>query len=286
MIHVRTLGPGDETTVASFLARHADASMFLRSNLRAAGLAYAGRTLECTWAGAFADGELVGVAAHAWNGVLLVQAPRALADVVRHAVDASGRAVRGILAQWTQLLATRGALGLDDRPARVVTRDDLYALDLERLIVPEPLACGRVRTRVARDGDLDLLIRWRAAYRIELMAHPPDDPALPASSRDELAPLVAQGDAFLLECDGAPVAFSVFNAKLPDCVQIGSVYTPPGLRGHGHARAVVAGSLLAARAAGVARSILFTGEDNEHARRAYLALGYEIVGDYGNCFVD
>ena len=39
MIRVRTLGPGDDTVVGDFLARHADASMFLRSNLLAAGLA-------------------------------------------------------------------------------------------------------------------------------------------------------------------------------------------------------------------------------------------------------
>lgn len=284
MIRVRTLGPGDEAVVGAFLARHADASMFLRSNLLAVGLAYEGRTFQCTWAGAFDGDQLVGVAAHAWNGIVLVQAPRALADLVRHVVATSGRAVRGLLAEWAQLLAARRALGLDDRPARFVTRDDLFALELSRLVVPEPLARGRVRVRVADDSDLEHVVAWRSAYRVELMGHPAGDPQLGASSRDELAPLVAQGDCFLLESDGVPVAFSVFNAKLPDCVQVGSVYTPPALRGRGHARAVVAGSLLAARGAGVSRSILFTGEDNERARRAYLSLGYEVVGDYGNCF--
>ena len=284
MIRVRTLEPGDETAVGAFLSRHADASMFLRSNLLAAGLAYDGRTFECTWAGAFENGDLVGVAAHAWNGIVLVQAPRALADIVRHAVTTSGRAVGGVLAEWAQVLATRSALGLDARAARFVTRDDLFALDLSRLVVPEPLAQGRVRVRIAGDADLEHVVRWRSAYRVELMGHPADDPDLDASSRAETAPLLAQGDGFLLEANHAPVAFSVFNARLPDCVQVGSVYTPPALRGRGYARAVVAGSLLAARAAGVARSILFTGEDNERARRAYVSLGYEIVGDYGNCF--
>jgi predicted GNAT family acetyltransferase len=53
------------------------------------------------------------------------------------------------------------------------------------------------------------------------------------------------------------------------------------MRGRGYARAVVAGSLLSARAAGVARAILFTGQDTARARRAYLALGFQIIGDYG-----
>jgi predicted GNAT family acetyltransferase len=68
---------------------------------------------------------------------------------------------------------------------------------------------------------------------------------------------------------------------LPDVVQIGGVYTPPALRSRGYARAVVAGSLAAAAAMGVGRSILFTGRDNVAARRAYESIGYRRIGDYG-----
>jgi predicted GNAT family acetyltransferase len=39
--------------------------------------------------------------------------------------------------------------------------------------------------------------------------------------------------------------------------------------------------LLAARARGVASSVLFTEEDNHPAKAAYRALGYQRVGDYG-----
>jgi predicted GNAT family acetyltransferase len=91
----------------------------------------------------------------------------------------------------------------------------------------------------------------------------------------------AEGRNFALEQDGALVAYAGYNAATPGCVQIGGVWTPPALRGRGHARAVVAGALLLARARGVARSILFTGEDNRASQTAYRALGYERVGDYG-----
>jgi GNAT superfamily N-acetyltransferase len=281
MIRVRTLVPGDEKQVGAFLDRHADASMFLRSNLAAGGLAYEGRTLQATWAGAFDGDTLVAVAAHAWNGNVLVQAPRALPEVVRHAVAASGRPLDGVLGEWTQVLAARGALGLDRRTARFLSRDDLFALDLTRLVVPDAISSGDVHMRLAGDADLARIVRWRSAYRVELMGHPADDPELDASSADEMAPLIARRSCFVLEANGEPVAFSAFNAMLPDCVQVGPVYTPPARRGRGYARAVVAASLLAARAGGVARSILFTGQDNEFARRAYLALGYAIVGEYG-----
>ena len=76
------------------------------------------------------------------------------------------------------------------------------------------------------------------------------------------------------------VATSTWNAQLPDCVQIGGVFTPPELRRRGYGRAVVAGSLVEAREQGVGRSVLFTGVDNPAARRAYEALGFEVVGDY------
>ena len=85
----------------------------------------------------------------------------------------------------------------------------------------------------------------------------------------------------MLERDGAPVAYAAYNAAVPTCVQIGGVWTPPDLRGQGFARAVVAGSLLAARERDVQRSVLFTEVDNHFAKSAYRALGYERIGDYG-----
>jgi predicted GNAT family acetyltransferase len=59
------------------------------------------------------------------------------------------------------------------------------------------------------------------------------------------------------------------------------VWTPPELRGRGYARAVVAGSLLAVRVEGIRRAVLFTDDDNVQAQRAYVALGFARVGDYG-----
>src|SRR2546425_12835478 len=68
---------------------------------------------------------------------------------------------------------------------------------------------------------------------------------------------------------------------LPEIVQIGGVWTPPELRGRGYGRAVVAGSLLAARERNVRRAVLFADPRNTAAQRAYLVLGFELVGDYG-----
>ena len=281
----RTLGKGDEVEVARFLADHFDSSMILLANLRAAGLEYRGEPMQATWVAAFEGARVVAVAAHCWNGKLVVQAPRALPHVVELAVAASGRAVTGILGEWSQATAARAALGLDAAPARFASRDLLFSLDLARLRVPEMLASGRVVSRIAGEADLDLLTRWRMHYNVELLGASPG-PGLEPSCRAEVQLFVRLGCFVLSDEAGRPVSISGFNARLPECVQVGGVFTPPELRGRGFARSAVAASLLAVRSEGVARSVLFTGEENVAAQRAYLALGYEIVGDFGLILLD
>ena len=51
------------------------------------------------------------------------------------------------------------------------------------------------------------------------------------------------------------------------------VYTPPALRGRGHAKAAVALHLAEARDAGVGRAVLFAA--SEAAARAYLGIGFQ-----------
>ena len=70
------------------------------------------------------------------------------------------------------------------------------------------------------------------------------------------------------------------SATIREAVQVGAVWTPPELRSRGYGRAVVAASLLIARSEGVETAILFTGEDNVPAQRAYEGLGFRHIGDY------
>jgi GNAT superfamily N-acetyltransferase len=279
-LRARTLETGDEAAVERFLAERSDSSMILLANLRAVGLEYSGEPQQAIWVAAFEDSRIVGVAAHCWNDVLVVQAPRALARVVELAVAASRREVDGILGEWSQATAARTALGLDATPARCASREVLFALQLDRLRIPEVLASGRVAARRASALDLDLLTPWRMAYHVELLGASPG-PDLEPSCRAELELFLQLGCTILSDEGGRPLACSGFNARLPECVQVGGVFTPPELRGRGFGRSAVAASLLAARSEGVARSVLFTGEENASAQRAYLALGFAVVGDFG-----
>lgn len=277
---VRLLGPDDRAPLDAFLLEHADSSLFLRSNLRAGGIVDEGRELQATYAGAFEDGELVGVAAHCWNDSMLVQAPRRLDEVVRAAVASSGRTVRGVVGPWAQVSAVRRALGRVDVPATFESEDELFAMAIADLVRPPALDAPDVRCRHTCDDDLDLVVRWRQAYAVETLHAKPGD-TMYDDARADMERHHASRAAFVLERAGAPVSVTTFNARLPDVVQIGGVFTPPALRRRGYARAAVAGSLVAAAEEGVRRAVLFTGRENRSAQRAYTAIGFRRIGDYG-----
>jgi RimJ/RimL family protein N-acetyltransferase len=275
---VRRIRASDAAAFEAFLVPLADSSLFLLANARKAGFEDSGRPFEGTYAGAFEGGHLRGVAAHFWNGVLAVQAPALLPEVVRHAAGASGRAIAGLTGPRAQVVAARAALGLSGRPAALEAPEGLFAIDLQDLCVPEALASGRVRCRTPRSDELGLLARWRAAYRQEVLSEPAGR-ASEASAREDVEALEASGSHWVLEESGAPVAYTAFNARLAEIVQVGGVWTPPEGRGRGYARCAVAGSLLAARGQGAGRAVLFT--ENPAAIRAYVAIGFRRVGDYG-----
>jgi ribosomal protein S18 acetylase RimI-like enzyme len=278
---LRLLRPGDEAALDGFLAGHADTSMFLRANARSAGLADQGEPMQDTYVAALEGDCIAGVAAHCWNGMVLVQAPAGHAPAVaREAVRRSGRAVTGFSGPWDQVVAARRALGLAAAPTARDSRDELYVLDLARLAVPPELAAGGVRCRHPEPGELELLVDWRVRFAVEALGAT-DRPELHRASRADVRLHHARGSDWVLLAGAAPVSYSVFNAMLPEIVQIGGVWTPPELRGRGYARSVVAGSLLAARKQGVNRAVLFADPLNAAARAAYVALGFGIVGDYG-----
>lgn len=279
---LRVLRPGDEVALETFLADHADTSMFLRANARSAGLTDRGEPLQGTYVAAIEGGRIRGVAAHCWNGMVLVQAPQYTAAVTREAVRRSGRSVTGLSGPWDQIVAARRGLGLADVPVAKDSRDELYVLDLVRLIIPARLATGAVHCRHPQEVELELLAQWRVSFSLEALGTPDDAELRHASRADVLLHHERGSDWVLVAGAGADlVSYSVFNAMLPEIVQIGGVWTPPEHRGRGYARSVVAGSLLAARKQGVQRAVLFADPANAAARAAYLALGFRIVGDYG-----
>src|ERR1051326_186095 len=62
---VRLLGAGDEAVLEQFLLQHRDTSMFLRSNVRQAGLEYRGQWAGAEYMASFDGDAVTGVAGRA-----------------------------------------------------------------------------------------------------------------------------------------------------------------------------------------------------------------------------
>ena len=277
---IRRLGPSDEGLVQSFLAARLQSSFILVANLAADGFIYEGKPYQGIYVGAFDGDELAGVAAHYWNDNLILQAPRYAAELGAAALRESARSCDGLVGPWHQIAEVRVALGFQERPTRYDSKEILYAIQLARLQIPEALRSERVRCRRAVPEDLPVLTRFALDETTENFG----DPETPERRANAVAALerdIAQGILFALEAQGSVVAKSSFHGIANGAVQIGGVYTPPELRGRGYARSVVAGSLLMARDAGESKAFLFTSETNTAAQRAYEALGFRPVGDYG-----
>lgn len=281
MAHVRILQPGDEAALDAFLAKHADSSVVLRSNARIAGLRDRGAAYHATYAASFDGDAITAVVAHAWNANLILQAPHSAEELARAAIRTSGRAVKGLLGPWAQVAEVREKLGLAEVPTGLLSTEDLLAVDTDRLNVPEPVVSGRWRCRAAGDEDLALVAGWRRDFLVNALGLP-DTETLLADCEREARRMTGERAIYVLRNEqGADVAMSVFTARLPDTVQIGSVWTPIAHRSRGYARGVVAGQLLLARDEGIRSAVLFTGQKHHAAQKAYRAIGFAPVGDYG-----
>jgi len=278
-ITIKILKAGDEAALELFLTPRIDSSMFLLGNMRIAGFDDDGEAYQGTYAAAFQNDEIVAVVAHYWNGNLIFQAPDHLEALLPVVIKASGRAVKGLIGPNGQIDDTKAFLGLGEDDYQVDEPEKLYGLSLNALIEPEILSDGVVNGRLATITDVELLTRWRVAYSLETLGDV-DSPELWKRCQNSVERAIKGNNIWLLEENGRFVSTTAFNTAIKEAVQVGGVWTPPQFRSRGYARAAVAASLRDARAEGVPNAVLFTGEGNIAAQKAYEALGFRHIGDY------
>lgn len=276
---IRILQPGDEATLEAFLLPRVDSSMFLIGNMRSAGLSDNGQTYQGTYAAAFENGKIVGAVAHYWNQNLVFQATVHLDDLWRAAVGASKRPIKGLIGPHDQVGAVKATLDIDDSVVQLDETEKLYSLELDNLIEPDELRSGKVHGRRMESHDLELVTKWQTAFSIEALGEK-DSPQLRAECRASTERYLKEQRTWILEDRDRPVACSSFNTAIKEAVQVGGVWTPPELRRRGYGRCVVAASLLDVHTEGAEKAILFTGESNIAAQKAYVALGFRHIGDY------
>jgi predicted GNAT family acetyltransferase len=155
--------------------------------------------------------------------------------------------------------------------AETVTRQGIYELTEVR---DRGNADGE--PRVAAQADAGLIADWNDAFMNE---------AVPGfnGDRDSLARRIRsrleEGNYWLWETDGRPVALTGSSPAPPDGVRVGPVYTLPADRGHGYGTALVAHVSGVAIERGSRACYLHTDLANATSNAMYQRIGYVRVCD-------
>jgi len=184
----------------------------------------------------------------------------------------AGRPLNGVNAY----LDAAGAFGERWRAAnpdgQVTEHRRMRLYRLGELTWPDPAPDGA--PRVAADSDAQLLTGWFAAFADEVNdLDGGDDQAV--AVRDRLS----YGGVLLWEAGGRRVAMAGVTRQVAGMIRVGPVYTPPDLRGRGHASAVTAAVSVRAREAGAEEVLLYTDLANPTSNSIYQRIGYRPVED-------
>lgn len=93
MTGIRLAIPGDKSPIQAFLSQHEDGSLDLRTFLSRGGAIDEGKPLQGTYAIAFVDDNVVGVAMHNWQNGIFLRAPNHTAALARMAFEETNRAL-------------------------------------------------------------------------------------------------------------------------------------------------------------------------------------------------
>jgi len=278
MLRIARLHGEHASALAHFLHKHAESSMFLRNNLTRVGIEFKDAEYYGEYFGAIStDGSIAGVLAHFWNGSLIVQAPdeELLPRIASFFRGVATRPISAILGPADQAYQVIQHLSLSEREYSLNSCEGLYALKLSAL--SELALPQNSSVCAACEIHGGLLREWIRGYEIEALGRQ-DTPELETIVETRFNRFTTGTDAWALCIDQQPVSFSAFNARLPDMVQVGPVWTPPTLRNRGYARILVAETLRLARELGAIKGILFT--DSPAAAKAYEAIGFRKIGSY------
>ena len=261
--------PADRAEIAAFLTPQAERAMFPLNNLTHHGMS-GGHPFAVTMWLARRGGQITDVLTQSDGGMVMPVLPSG--DYTAAARALHGRQVEGIIGPRACARGLESALGLTLAAKSLDHDEPHFALTLSDLTLPD----GPGQIVPLSEAPADLIRSWMLDYQLATLNTPPDRAAQRVTSSYDT--YTANRSHVVLMDAGTPLAMTGFNAQLPDIVQIGGVYTPPPLRGQGHARRAVALHLAQARTRGVRRATLFSASDT--AARAYRAIGFRQIGDW------
>lgn len=280
MIMIKKLNELHRDGLSTYLSNYQEMTMFIRSNLSQSGIIYQNKPFHGEYYGSFENDVLNGVLVHYWNGNIMMQAENRslLAALVDDFELNRTRPIAGILGEDSQASFVIEKLQLDSSLFAVNYQEKLFLLNLEKMIRPKAITTYNCSIKTTQDCEVETIKEWLIAYDIEALGTDENNLELEESILNEIQDKQLNENRWVLFVDNVPVSLCGFNARLPDIVQIGPVYTPYPLRNKGFAKIAVYLCLQEAMKKEVKRATLFT--NNTSAIRAYQSLGFQEIGKY------
>ena len=280
---IRNVETDDLERVRGFLEAHVDTSLFLLSNLAIFGPRLTDHGNSGNYRLVEEAGRVVAVFCLTRRGNLLVQAAgRAdLAESILESCESETIEVCGVAGEWPTAAALWELLQADPRfEPTLGSRDVLYRLPLaDSAEVTRTTVPSDVVVRALDASDYQQWERLNSAYCAELNL---PLPVLDDAHETEFARR-ARAKWWWGAFAGRQLAAIVgLNAAYGVVGQVGGVYARPADRKKGLARAAMELLIEESREQHrFAKLILFTGEENQSARRLYESLGFELTGAFG-----
>lgn len=173
------------------------------------------------------------------------------------------QSIDGFLGEW---IAAKGC------NSQLAARQRLF----EMVQVIPPRACSGI-FRAANEKDVDILFRWQKEFMAEAI---PQDP-VPSDEEAyrDIRACIEKRQYFMWEDKGRCVCYVGSKRETATERWIAPVYTPPELRGHGYASALVAAVSEEILRAGK-RAMLFTDLANPTSNSIYQKIGYRPLADF------
>jgi predicted GNAT family acetyltransferase len=222
-----------------------------------------------------ASGQLVGIAVRTPPMPLMLsdmplEAALTLAPALLSSIDAEGSLMINGPAELTDALslALTEAHDLSRGPGQRMRLFELRQV----LLLPRPQGA----MRLAEAADHALVLAWFDAFVEEATPH---ESGLRNLER-QVTDAISGSRVFLWESGGRSVALAQRSRDTGHGASIGPVYTPPAMRGHGYATALVAELSQLILDEGKSYTCLFTDLANPISNRIYPRIGYREVSDF------
>ena len=274
--------------VQNFLSHHISTSMFMKINLKNAGLEGEGAHSAKYFGYVDNLGTLQGIVALYWNGIIMCQCPNEthLNEIISSIISNNcGEKfyLKGIFGPSSQVIYAKRALNLSAEDFSMDSIEALFELNLTDLKRPRHFDSSTMCIQPVCCFEKSLITSWIRSYCIEALKSVEND-KFESDLKEKVQGLYDSEHCYVLKVNGTPVSLCGFNAALSDIVQVGPVWTPFEFRGRGYGQSAVYLNLERLRNPELKQSVLFTDAANLAAIQCYKNLGFVQVGKYHVCF--